>query len=252
MKSDNSVLFGKEYLNNSQATIKSGANSSVLSKNHYERLDPDGDCLTSRSARDMDDISGFDLDKDTLDLIDPKDIDDKSVKGAPGAGLAFVDEEVKLQQEGVDQEWQKFLKDAQNDPEEDAKDPDALDKEAENKFYHRNLIAKDIIELTEKKQDAIAPNFYAQTVNENQMISEKDIDHVTFNKNISEILNIEIVLLVLSRRMLHVNLTSDLEIVRWKKFLVKFLKKNGSNHEGLFGMSQIHFSMGMHEVALDY
>lgn len=242
-------MFGKEYLNNSQATIKSGVNSSVLSKNHYERLDPNGDCLTSKSARDLDEISGFDLDKDTLDLIDPDDIDGK---GVSGGGLAFVDEEVKLQQEGVDQEWQKFLKDAQNETEEEIMQAEVYDSEAQKKMYYRNLVTDNIIGLTEKKQDAIAPNFYAQTVNENQMISEKDIDHVNFNKNISEILNIEIVLLVLSRRMLHVNLTSDLEIVRWKKFLVKFLKKNGTNHEGLFGMSQIHFSMGMHEVALDY
>lgn len=164
-----------------------------------------------------------------------------------------MDQEVKLnQEEGVDHEWQRFLKDAQNTPEEEVKIIEEVDTDQKKTDYYRNLVTKDIMLLTEKKQDAIAPTFYAQTVNENQMISEKDIDHVNFNKNICEILNIETVLLVLSRRTLHVNLTSDLEIVRWKKFLIKFLKKNGTNHEALFGMSQIHFSMGMNEAALHY
>lgn len=84
------------------------------------------------------------------------------------------------------------------------------------------------------------------------MISEKDIDKTNFNKEINEILNIEIILLVLSRKSLHLNISSDLEITRWKKFLMKFLKKNYKNHEGLFGMSQINFSIGQHELAVDY
>ena len=65
-------------------------------------------------------------------------------------------------------------------------------------------------------------------------------------------MNIEIVLLLLSMKSLHWNLSSDLEITRWKKFLFDFLKKSPKNHEWLFGMSQINFLIGMNEIAIEY
>ena len=68
----------------------------------------------------------------------------------------------------------------------------------------------------------------------------------------NEILNIETILVLMSNRSLHLQITSDLEITRWKKFLYKFLKRNPKNHEWLFGMSQINFSIGMHDIAIDY
>ena len=226
----------------------------MLSKNHYAKMDPGGDCLSSKSARGNLESSGFDLDKDTLDLIDPKDTRRKSFNTASGDESPFIDEEIKLENEGIDQEWEKFLQDAKINPKNSEKKikEKAKISEKEKIKYYRSLVTKNIMKITEKKQDAIAPNFYSQAVNEHQMINEKDIDHSTFKKNINEILNIEIILLVLSRKLLHINLTSDLEIARWKKFLMKFLKKNGKNHEGLFGMSQINFSIGNHEVAVEY
>ena len=68
----------------------------------------------------------------------------------------------------------------------------------------------------------------------------------------NEILNIETILVLLSIKSLHWSITSDLEITRWKKFLYKFLKRNPKNHEWLFGMSQINFSIGMHDIAVEY
>jgi hypothetical protein len=254
--SDGSILFGKEYMNNSQHTIQSGFNSSVMSKDHYAKMDPNGECLTSRSNRDFNDDSGFDLDKDTLDLIRPSDLGRKSISAGKGGANPFAHEDEK-KLDIDDDEWEKFLEEARKDPR--GVDEDDLQVKAESRLtdkdkyeYYRRLITPDIITLTEKKQDAVAPSLYSHNVNENQMISEKDIDATNFNKNVAEILNIEIILLLLSRTKLHTDLTSDLEIARWKKFLMKFLKKNGGNHEALFGMSQINFSIGMHEVAVDF
>lgn len=200
-------------------------------------MDPDGDCITSKSIQDQMESSGFLLDKDTLDLIDPQDVGRKSLRVKKGGGNPFMDEEIKLDKEEVDQEWEKFLEDAKINPENSPQKRKAQDDavcEKERLEYYRNLVTKDIMKITEKKQDAIVPNFYTQTVNEHQILNEKDIDHATFNKSINEIMNIEMILLVLSRNLLHINLTSDLEITRWKKFLIKFLKRNGKNHEGLF------------------
>lgn len=75
---------------------------------------------------------------------------------------------------------------------------------------------------------------------------------VSESKTAGDIMNIEVVLLLLSMKSLHLNLSSDLEITRWKKFLFAFLKKAPKNHEGLFGMSQINFSIGMNEIAIEY
>jgi hypothetical protein len=243
-------------MNNSQRTIKSGYNSSVMSRNHYAKMDPNGECLTSRSNRDFNDDSGFDLDQDTLDLIRPSLTGRKSIRATKGNPNPFIQEDEK-KLEADDEEWEKFLDEARKDTQigkEDEPETAIQTKlnEKDKHEYYRKLVTTDIITLTEKKQDAVAPSLYSHKVNENTMISEKDIDTTNFNKTVCEILNIEIILLVLSRTKLHTDLTSDLEIARWKKFLMKFLKRNGGNHEALFGMSQINFSIGMHEVAVDF
>ena len=225
-----------------------------MSRNHYAKMDPNGECLTARSNRDYNDHSGFDMDQDTLELIRPTE-GRKSIRITKNNQNPFAEEdERKL--EADDDEWEKFLEEARNDTElghEDHKKAIISRLSEKDKTeYYRRLITPDIITITEKKQDAVAPSLYSHKVNENTMISEDDIDTTNFNKSVAEILNIEIILLVLSRPKLHADLTSDLEIARWKKFLVKFLKRNGSNHETLFSMSQINFSIGMHEVAVDF
>ena len=40
-KSESSILFGREFINNSQQTIRSVNNSSLFSKSHYGNFDPD-------------------------------------------------------------------------------------------------------------------------------------------------------------------------------------------------------------------
>jgi hypothetical protein len=225
-------LFGKEYLNNSQQTIRSCANSSVFSGSHYRKMDPDGDCLTTRSANDKNE-SGFDLDKDTLDMIKPIEWSRKSMsRKPPPAKIKLVqDEEEKLMDnDEVDEEWEKFLEEARRTPRRQSVDQQkTLEKAKEEdeearKEYYRRLVTEEIIHLTEKNQNAVAPSLYAQTLNEDHLFSEKDIDNTSFNKQVSPILNIEIILLVLSRKSLHLSLTSDLETARWKNFLKKFLK----------------------------
>lgn len=176
------------------------------------------------------------MDRDTLDLIKPADLGRRSTinKGKLTDPPIFAEEEEqKLHDEDLDSEWEKFLDEARQDPTEVSPEQpikitrkQSKHEEKERKKYFRRLVAKDILHLTEKKQDAVAPSLYSQTVNENQMISEKEIANTSFNKGINEILNIEIVLLILSRKSLHLSLSSDLEISRWKKFLMKFLKKN--------------------------
>jgi hypothetical protein len=260
-KSDGSILFGKEYLNNSQNTIRSISNSSLFSKNHYRNFDPNGDCL---SERDRDDLNLEDgnllIDRDTLDLIKPSDFAPRrSFNGRtfPKEQFAIDEDEKLLQNDEVDDEWVKFLREAQiEEPEDDSifkKSKKTREEEERQRIeYYRSFIKEDILRLTEKKGDSEAPAMYSQTVMENQILKEKEMDSSTFNKEINEILNIETILLVLSRRSLHLYLSSDLEISRWKKFFMKFLKKNYTNHEGLFGVSQIYFSIGLHELALNY
>ena len=230
-------------------------------------MDSDRQSLTARSARDHDD-SGFDFDKDTLDMIKVPDwgrnsVNRKSMSRRTKAPMLHDEEEQKLvddEGEEVNEEWAKFLEDAKKNPQDDDEDPKSVpkmestpkeDKKARVEYY-RKLVTPDITHLTEKQQNAEAPSLYAQSVNDNRLISEKDIDSNGFNKNVTPILNIEIILLVLSRKSLHLSLASDMEIARWKKFLKKFLKKNGANHEGLFGMAQINFSIGMHEIAVEF
>lgn len=193
------------------------------------------------------------LDQDTLDLI--KTSDKKSQFGKEFKKNKFFEEEKQL--DGVEDEWEKFLSEAKHETADtlEYKDFETKNNEDDEKLrvqYYRNLVHKDILQITEKKQDGEAPAIYAQSVIENRMINEKDIDKTNFGKEINDILNIEIILLVLSRTSLHLSISSDLEITRWKKFLTKFLKKNSINHEGLFGLSQINFSIGLHELAVDY
>jgi len=258
-KSESSILFGKEYLNNSQHTILSGRNSSFFSKSHYGNFDPEGDCLTSRSHRDgLNDSGDLIIEKDTLDLIKTEDLRRGSfnIIREDKDKLLTDEEEHKLQNDEVDDEWDKFLLEAKHDKgdEKYASRKAKSSKEFERLRieYYRSLVREDIMSITEKKQDSEAPALYTQSVIENQLISEKDINKASFNKDINDILNIEIILLLLSRTSLHLSLSSDLEITRWKKFLMKFLKKNCTNHEGLFGMSQINFSIGLHELAVEY
>jgi len=52
----------------------------------------------------------------------------------------------------------------------------------------------------------VAPAPYAQSVTEGQIISEKEIDRTSFNKNINEVLNIETILLLMSMKSLHLSL----------------------------------------------
>lgn len=231
-QSDASILFGKEYLNNSQQTIRSAANTSMFSGSHYRKMDPDGECLTARSANDKNE-SGFDLDRDTLDMIKPIEWNRKSVsrKLPPSRiKLAPEEEEKLLDNDEVDEEWEKFLQEARQTPRrksvDQKKTPEKTKEEDEEarKEYYRGLVTEGIIHLTEKNQNAVAPSLYAQTLNEDHLFSEKDIDNTSFNKQVSPILNIEIILLVLSRKSLHLSLTSDLETARWKNFLKKFLK----------------------------
>ena len=100
----------------------------------------------------------FLLDKDTLDLIKPEDIRRSSVGVEDiGKNIFFDEEETKLDKDGVDDEWKKFLS--------EAKSP-SIDREEFNNYklkmkkdenarveYYRGLITKDIMLITEKKKD---------------------------------------------------------------------------------------------------
>lgn len=196
-------------------------------------MDPFGDCISVRSHGERDD-SGLLMEKDTLDLIKPSDIGHRKTfrrHTKQGEKLGFNEEELKLDdKDEVDSEWDRFLEEARKDPDEEFEDQpkmkqkSAKEEEKERIEYYRRLVTENIVYITEKKQDEIAPSLYSQTVNENQLISEKEIDQTSFNKNVQEILNVEIILLVLSRTNIHHYLTSDMEIARWKKFLMKYLK----------------------------
>lgn len=197
-------------------------------------MDPFGDCISARSHGGKDD-SGLLMEKDTLDLIKPSDINHRKTfrrHTKQADKLGFKEEELKLDddKDEVDSEWERFLEEARKDPDEDFEEQPQIkrksskEEEKERIEYYRRLVTENIVHITEKKQDEIAPSLYSQTVNENQLISEKEIDHTSFNKNVQEILNVEIILLVLSRTNIHHYLTSDMEIARWKKFLIKYLK----------------------------
>lgn len=256
-QSEGSILFGKEFLNNSQHTIRSIGRSSLFSNSHYKNFDPEGECLSEAADGEKNDEYWDLLEKDTLDLIKPSQIGRKSIsKKSPKNMMAADEDEKKLNTDDIDDEWNKFLLEAKVEkPEEEFEEFNSKVNQNHERLriqYYRNLVREDIMEITEKKQDVEVPALYAQPIVENRLIYEQELDKTGFNKDINEILNIEIILLILSHKSLHLSLSSDLEINRWKKFLVKFLKKNTTNHEGLFGFSQINFSIGLHELAVDY
>ena len=108
-KSEGTLLYGDEYHNTSQKTIRSKWNSSMMSRDHYGKMDPDGDLFSKSDFRSDDSII---LEKDTLDLIKPEDIGKTSGMYKRQNQLKFDEEqEIKFKNE-VDEEWEKFLYEA--------------------------------------------------------------------------------------------------------------------------------------------
>lgn len=104
-------------------------NSSGFSKDHYQRLDPNGECITRKSEMCKED--SLILEKDTLDLIRPDEIRRISM-GANKLehNIFFDEEETKLDKDVIDEEWQKFLSEAKDSP----KEGEELDY---NKFWQK-------------------------------------------------------------------------------------------------------------------
>ena len=151
-RSEGTLLYGQEYHNTSQRTIKSRWNSSMLSRDHYGKMDPDGEWLTSKS--DFWDDDSLVLEKDTLDLIKPEDIKRTSMIYKRQNQMVFDEEkEAKLKNE-VDDEWEKFLYEARKeswdtDELDYAKFRSKRDEEARLEYY-RSLVTKDIFQTTDE------------------------------------------------------------------------------------------------------
>ena len=154
-KSEGSILYGKEYLNNSQQTIRSLSKSSLFSNSHYGNFDPDGEWVSVRSGAYMDESNEMILEKDTLDLINPDLGRWSSFKGVEMVREMCKGEDEK-QLDGVDDEWCKFINQAKHEGEGNSASDGLVtrkmsgDNEKLRLQYYRNLVQKDILELTEK------------------------------------------------------------------------------------------------------
>lgn len=130
-------------------------NSSRFSKDHYQKLDPDGECITRKSEINKED--SFILEKDTLDLIKPEEIRRISMGTKLDHNIFFDEEETKLDKDGIDEEWQKFLSEAKDSPHEGEEfdfNKFKLKRDEKARFeYYRSLVTKDIMLITEKKKD---------------------------------------------------------------------------------------------------
>lgn len=90
--------------------MRSKWNSSMLSRSHYGKMDPNGECITNKSCGEDNLNESFILDRDTLDLIRPDEIRRSSVGMNPNRiDAIFNEEETKLCRDEVDEEWEKFL-----------------------------------------------------------------------------------------------------------------------------------------------
>ena len=131
-------------------------NSSRFSRDHYQNLDPDGECITRKSEVFKED--SFLLEKDTLDLIKPEDIRRSAIEVSESdKNIFFDEEEIKLDKDVVDEEWHKFLTEAKSPSHgtEEYNFNKIKQKRDENARleYYRGLVTKDIMHLTEKKKD---------------------------------------------------------------------------------------------------
>lgn len=71
------------------------------------------------------------------------------------------------------------------------------------------------------------------------------------NPEIKKILNVDMLLLVLRRRYLHMHLVSDFETAWCWRYFTEFIEKHPDCHEALFGLAQIYFALSQFEKAVD-
>ncbi|CAI2369054.1 unnamed protein product [Moneuplotes crassus] len=87
------------------------------------------------------------------------------------------------------------------------------------------------------------------------ILQSSDFSEIESEKEREEaknIVKIEIIIIMLRNRNLHKNMISDFEQNRCRIYLLNILKKDPDCEEAHYGISQIYFSLGIHNKALEH
>ena len=86
----------------------------------------------------------------------------------------------------------------------------------------------------------------------NQSILQQDQSAAEEQAEARKILKVELIIAMLKRKNIHKNMISDFEQSRCKKYLKNFLEKNPDCEEAHLGLSQLYYSLGIHDKALQH
>lgn len=159
----------------------------------------------------------------------------------------------------INKEWESIVREATDCKNKKPIAADIVDRESQfNEFVQsKNPKARD----TTKK--------YMRNQKGSRAVIDYDDDNNNFNthffiqsfitpdsseekKESRKILSYELILVILKLKNIHKNIISDFEQNRWKRYLLNFIDKNPRCEEAHFGLSQIYFSLGVHDKALSH
>jgi tetratricopeptide (TPR) repeat protein len=271
---DQTVLFGNNFAN----TSKTGSETSTLK---IDKKDIDGyeekkvynmkpDFSMSKQIEEF--KIQFEKGKSSIVLAEiPEDPKIKEIKtpvhedsrmsmisDIDDPQILFAEESVRNTQTNM--EWENIVRDATN--RKTTKNVAEDINHRESQFYDfvqakksqaRDTSAKKFIRNKPSESGHNDPRynnkFHSRTFLTSTMM---DTSPDGEKKEIKKILTSELITVLLNRRNVHKNMISDFEQNRCKRYLLNFLEKNPDCEEIHLGISQIYFSLGIYDKALQH